>query len=179
MTPTAILRDEHRVILKALDILDATAARLAVGDAIPEALWSALLDWLQGFADARHHAKEEQLLFPALIRAGLPSPGGPVDVMLEEHEIGRDLVRAMAQGGPVHRATETRRYTALLRDHIAKEDTVLFPLADELLPSAEIERLRREFERADAERGRAQSIAAAQAVLDGLATALEAFLTAR
>jgi hemerythrin-like domain-containing protein len=177
MTPTAILREEHRLIRKALDILDATAAHLAAGEHVPEALWSALVHWLHAFADIRHHAKEEDLLYPAMVRAGVPYEGGPVDVMLEEHDLGRALLETMAEDRPGQRAVEARRYTRLLRDHLSKEDLILFPLAEEVLAAREVERLRRDFERTDLQAGRGQSIAEAEAVLDGLVAALESFLT--
>ena len=107
VTATGALRDEHRVILKALDVLEAATDRLAAGSPVPEAAWSALLDWCVHFADARHHAKEERLLFPALEAGGLGS-GGPIAVMLEEHEMGRRLVRGMRGGGPQSRAADAR-----------------------------------------------------------------------
>jgi hemerythrin-like domain-containing protein len=175
MTPTQLLRDEHHLILKALDVLEATADRLSAGDEVPAALWEALLDWLHTFADVRHHAKEEELFFPALVRAGLPERGGPVAAMMKDHDLGRALVLEMTRGEPRQRAEQARRYARLLRDHLAKEDRILFPLAEELLAPAETERLRREFERADLdEPGRAWSLHAADTVLTGLAGALKA-----
>ena len=47
------------------------------------------MDFIKTFADSCHHAKEEDLLFPAMGEAGFPSRGGPVGVMLMEHEQGR------------------------------------------------------------------------------------------
>ena len=173
MTPIALLREEHRVIGRALDAIDAVAERLAADERVPEGLWAALLDWLRRFADIRHHEKEEQLLFPALLRAGLPREGGPIAVMLDEHEGGRALVTSMAAGSPREQAACARDFTSLLREHIRKEDRVLFPLAEALLDTDTLEQLRREFERADEERSGAQTIAAAEIVLDGLASALE------
>ena len=35
-TPTDILREEHRVILRALDVLETAAARLVGGRSLPE-----------------------------------------------------------------------------------------------------------------------------------------------
>jgi hemerythrin-like domain-containing protein len=171
LTPTAVLREEHRVILKALDVLEAAAGRLAAGEGVSDESWQALLDWLRVFADARHHAKEEHLLFPAMIRAGLPAEGGPVDVMLEEHTLGRALVAAMAEGAPIHRASQARHYVRVLRDHIDKEHLVVFPLAEDVLDGAEVGRLTREFETYDLAQGRGWSIAAAEARLDALASA--------
>lgn len=174
MTPTETLREEHRVILKALGVLDMAASRLAAGDAVPEDAWQALLRWLRAFADARHHAKEETVLFPAMSRAGVPSHEGPVRMMLEEHVLGRSLVAGMAHGEPVHRATPARDYVRLLRDHIDKENFIVFPLADEVLDTRAREQVRRDFESADLEVGGGTSIEAAEHEMDELALMLAA-----
>ena len=152
---TDILRDEHHVILDWLGRLEVAAARLEAGDKLPEAQWSGLLDWFRHFADARHHAKEENSLFPAMIKAGVPARGGPVDVMLEEHEEGRTLLAAMAAGPAAARAATARRYLRLLREHIDKENGLLFPLADAVLDDGAQSALRREFAQADADLGAA------------------------
>jgi hemerythrin-like domain-containing protein len=150
---TDILRDEHRLILAALERLEAAAARLEPGDEPPKPPWSELLEWLRVFADARHHAREENLLFPAMIKAGIPPRGGPVDVMLEEHAEGRSLVAAMATGAGAARAAAARRYVGLLREHIAKENEVLFPLADAVLDEEAQAALLRDFVEAEATLG--------------------------
>ena len=154
---TDILRDEHYVILDWLGRLEVAAAQLEAGQTLPEAQWAILLDWLRGFADTRHHAKEEHVLFPAMIRAGLPARGGPVDVMLEEHAEGRALMAAMAAGPAAARAAAARGYVRLLREHIAKENEILFPLADAVLDDAAQAALLREFAQADADLGAAAS----------------------
>jgi hemerythrin-like domain-containing protein len=129
----AILRDEHRIILRGLEVLEAAARRVGAGGSLPDGWWDELIEWLVAFADRSHHAKEELGLFPALITAGLPSGAGPVAMMLEEHVAGRDLVRAMRAGDAAERARAGALYVDLLRGHIDKENGVLFPLADVLL----------------------------------------------
>lgn len=150
---TDVLRDEHRVILVALERLESAAERLQCGEALPDGQWSELLAWLHAFADERHHAKEENVLFPAMIKAGLPMRGGPVDVMLEEHAEGRTLVAAMAAGQPAQRAAAAHRYVRLLREHILKENEILFPLADAVLGDDAQAALLHEFAEVDPERG--------------------------
>lgn len=173
-TPTDVLREEHRVILRALGVLEAAAARLAGGRPLPEGWWPEIIAWLRGFADKNHHAKEETSLFPAMVKAGVPSVGGPIEVMLEEHQRGRALVRAMEAGEPLDRAAKARDYVALLREHIDKENGVLFPLADAVLDEAAQRALQREFEAVEAEQGRDASIPQAEAAVERLAAALAA-----
>jgi hemerythrin-like domain-containing protein len=152
---TDILRDEHQVILRALLTLEVAARRLGADGAPPEGVWAGLIGWLQAFADRNHHAKEEQALFPVLIKAGVPAEGGPIAVMLEEHAEGRALLARMHAGEPIHRAAAAHRYIRLLRDHIDKENEVLFPLADAVLDERDQAEVCREFANLDAQLGEA------------------------
>ena len=171
-SPTDLLREEHRVILRALGLLGSAADRLARGEALPEGWWERLVGWLRAFADLGHHAKEERYLFPALVKAGVPSEGGPVGVMLAEHVEGRALVQAMQADDVPRRVDAARRYVHLLRDHIDKENGVLFPLAETVLEERIQRALAREFEAVEAERGREASIDHADAEVERLGAAL-------
>ena len=172
--PTDVLRDEHRIILGALDLLETAAERVDRGGALTESWWAEAIEWLRAFADRNHHAKEERLLFPAMVKAGVPSEGGPIGVMLEEHAQGRALVLAMATGAPAERPAVARRYIRLLQDHIEKENGVLFPLADNVLDESAQETLRGDFQGVGDQLGREASQEWAQATLDRLRAALAA-----
>lgn len=145
-TPTARLREEHEVILRALAVLERLSWRLEAGEAVDRQDLAWLREFFGTFADRCHHGKEEQHLFPALERQGIPREGGPLGVMLHEHEEGRALVRAMAQGDDRQAAAAIRQYAALLRAHIEKENGILFPLAEQVLPEAEQRGLLHAFE---------------------------------
>lgn len=171
-SPTQTLREEHRVILRALGLVEVAAGRLDAGRALPAGWWEELLEWLRAFADRNHHAKEEAYLFPALAEAGVPAAGGPVGVMLDEHTEGRGLIRLMAESPVERRAAAARRYVHLLRDHIDKENGVLLPLADAVLePGAQLH-VARAFEQIEAEQGPAASLDHAETLVDRLAAAL-------
>jgi hemerythrin-like domain-containing protein len=127
---TADLRHEHEVILRALLILERAGDRLASGQAVDEAALAELVQLIRTFADICHHGKEEAQLFPAMQKKGA---GHSLAVFLEEHEEGRGYLRTLASGAPVaERGAAGRRYVGMLRDHIRREDEVLFPMADEL-----------------------------------------------
>ena len=78
----------------------------------------------------------------------------PVAVMLAEHTEGREHVGALAQVGrgegplsgaeieTVHR--HARAFIPLLRGHIGKEDNILYPMARQAMPPAELARLHEE-----------------------------------
>ncbi len=144
MKATDMLMHEHRVIERVLDGMQAAAARLELGRAVRPGLFTEAADFFSGFADGCHHRKEEQVLFPAMLAHGVADRGGPIGVMMEEHRQGRTLLGAirdaagrLANGDADAReelATAVRAYVSLMHRHIVKEDTVLFPLAERVLP---------------------------------------------
>jgi hemerythrin-like domain-containing protein len=155
--PTEVLTAEHRTIERVLDVLEKLSTR-PVEDSLDS--WRKALDFFSHFADQCHHFKEEQVLFPAMEAHGIPSDGGPVGVMLMEHVEGRSYVRAMAAAIPLverknHAAKEilidkAKAYLRLLREHIHKEDEVLFRIADDVIPAEEQKKLFRSFEEHEA-----------------------------
>ncbi len=121
-----------------------------------------LFDFFSTFVDRCHHGKEETLLFPALERVGISREGGPVGVMLKEHQQGRDLVAKMKdalsryRNGDSSSAREFKRhaddYTELLDFHIDKENSVLFRLARNHLPANDLVEMKLGFDRIEAEK---------------------------
>ena len=156
-----VLMQEHRLIERVLDALEIAAGHLDRSHPVPAAFFLEAADFIAGFADGCHHRKEEGVLFGAMIESGVPSGGGVIDMMLEEHEQGRALTRALRDaarrleaGDPAARAqvvSNVRGYVALLRDHIAKEDEMLFPMADEMISPARHESVMEGFERVERE----------------------------
>jgi len=162
MESTRVLKEEHGGVRIMLGILDKVSGRLGAGQPVPTGDLDRILEFLKVFVDRCHHAKEEEFLFPALVRAGVPGEGGPVAVMLSEHEKGREYVRGMAdaaagagrgdRGAAKRFVHNARGYRELLLPHIWKEDEVLFPLADETLDEATDRRLVEEFDKVEEER---------------------------
>ena len=124
------LEHDHEVIEEALALLAGVASR--VSDERAFGFGAFALDFFRHFADACHHAKEEQALFPLLEARGIPREGGPIGMMLLEHEEGRrllaDLERALAARDLPLLVASAGAYAGLLRVHIGKERNVLFPL---------------------------------------------------
>jgi hemerythrin-like domain-containing protein len=147
MKATEILSQEHRVIEQVLACLEKMADRCDAGEPLDGASAERALDFFRRFADECHHGKEEGAFFPLLEARGFPPHLGPTGVMRAEHDLGRRLLRGMAAvldgaaaGAPAARerfAAYARHYTALLREHIGKEDARLFPMADQALSAGD------------------------------------------
>lgn len=143
MQPTTILSNEHRVIEIVLTSLERIAARASETGRLSADAAEQALDFFRTFADGCHHGKEEKHLFPAMVAKGVPERGGPVGVMLVEHDQGRRHIRAMSEqidaasrgdADSIDRfVAEANAYVAMLRAHIMKEDQILFPLADRIM----------------------------------------------
>jgi hemerythrin-like domain-containing protein len=152
------LSDEHRVIERVLAVLEKLASRPVKGSFDS---WKMALEFIRHFADECHHFKEEKVLFPALEEHGIPRDGGPVGMMLLEHEEGRSYVRGMAaalvqieEGDPSAANAlfdNAKQYVRLLREHIQKEDEILFRMADEVISADEQKQLLAAFAEHEAE----------------------------
>jgi hemerythrin-like domain-containing protein len=144
MKPIQDLIMEHEAVKLTLKILDKICTNIEQTGKIsnPEHL-NQLIEFFIIFVDKCHHGKEEELLFPALEAIGVQRDGGPIGVMLAEHQRGREYVRkineSFSQYSEGDRAALTqlaknsRAYISLLSQHIDKENNVLFPIGDNRL----------------------------------------------
>lgn len=156
MKATSVLLSEHRVIESVLACLKAATDEVEGEGTIDAATFKEGIDFFRYFADGCHHRKEEMQLFPLLEMRGVPREGGPIGVMLEEHIIGRRHVAGMeAALGPAmagdararaRLVEHARAYIELLEQHIAKEDSVLFVLADDVLSATDQQMLLASFD---------------------------------
>lgn len=156
MKATDILMQEHRVIERVLVTLEAAAQKVEKGEPVRPGLFIEAADFVQGFADGCHHKKEEGVLFVSMNAHGVPVQGGPVGMMLMEHEQGRTFIQGMRQaaerlasGDQTAREAVCRNaygYVNLLRLHIYKEDNVLFPMANQVIPQEQQEQVAEGFE---------------------------------
>lgn len=158
MKATDLLMQEHRVIERALIGLELAADALQHGGDVRPGFFVEAAEFLSGFADGCHHRKEEDVLFRAMLATGAQTEDGAIAMMSHEHEEGRAYTHAlrnaakrMAKDPSARRdvITNVRRYVALLRAHIEKEDDMLFPIADELIPPEQHDQLFAECVRAD------------------------------
>ncbi|MEW6074086.1 MAG: PAS domain-containing protein [Planctomycetota bacterium] len=131
-----LLAEDHTTIEK---VFAAMEQAFATSDAPPASLVADVVQFLSNYVERCHNKKEEEHLFPLLRARGIPVGGGPLAVMLAEHERQKTLVertrdRGLAYAGgdaaalAAFRATFSE-YAALCKDHYWKENDILFPMA--------------------------------------------------
>ncbi len=153
--PSAVLRSEHQVILRVLSVLERLVARSEAGDGFEKAAMGQCVEFFRFFADACHHAKEEDLLFPTLEARGIPREGGPIGCMLEEHRLARQHTKEMGEAlegldrgdaDAVERFHDAaHKYRELLEQHIYKEDNILFNMGDQVMSQSDQDTLGGKF----------------------------------
>jgi hemerythrin-like domain-containing protein len=156
--PSQILVSEHDVIVSVIEAVEAVAGK-SNDHPFNHGFYEQACDFFATFADQCHHAKEEAHLFPLLERRGIPRQNGPIGCMLHDHDEGRAHIRAVREalgaakeGDPSARAAvrrETLQFCALLRQHIQKENQVLFVVGDQVMTQADKEELLHEFDCAE------------------------------
>ncbi len=149
-----VLKREHRVIIRVVAVLERLLDRQAAGEEPERGSLGDCVTFFRLFADACHHAKEEDLLFPVLEERGVPRDGGPIGVMLAEHRLARQMVQRMGVAleqlgddpSAAHRLERAgREYIDLLRQHILKEDNVLFAIGDQVMTEDDQSTLEKRF----------------------------------
>jgi len=156
MKPTEVLKQEHKIILLVLGIAEKQAKAIEATGKIDGDRIGKILDFFRNFADKCHHAKEEKHLFVALQQRGMSRDVGPIAVMLAEHQHSRNRLKAVADAvakaktGDRQMIRQVREnlaaYVKLLKEHISKEDNVLFAMADKVLTSQDQKALSAVFE---------------------------------
>ena len=150
-TATKNLEQDHESILKLIDVMEAMTTHTD-----PDiADYEEVVDLIRNFADGLHHAKEETLFFPLMAERGFSMKQGPIAMMLSEHEQGRNYVKRISENIRLLKERDLSAlnmiyrnmlgYCELLRNHIAKENNVLFRMADNALSEEDQQTLLTQF----------------------------------
>jgi hypothetical protein len=104
-------------------------------------------EYFSEYVDGCHNKKEELHLFPLIEQRGVPSRGGPLAVMLNEHAQSKQLLADLMplmesyQEGDRSVLEELRgvftEYSALLKNHFWKENDILYPMARKVMTPAD------------------------------------------
>ena len=134
------LKSDHQKILAQLIELEMVINQPVIDHAKIEEF----LHFTETFAEP-HHQKEEQVLFPALEKKGIPNEGGPIGMMLLEHAAKREYLakirEALQKNDETKLKENTKAIISLLREHIYKEDNILYPCAEDAFTKEELANL--------------------------------------
>ncbi len=138
-----LLKRDHEVTEQ---VFAAMEAKFSTADGPAPALVGLLVDYLH-YVDQCHNKKEELHLFPRLERKGMPRHGGPLAVMLQEHERAREILSRLVPLATTYTTGDRRKlselgaafgeYASLCKDHFWKENDILYPMALRMLGDAE------------------------------------------
>lgn len=143
--PVHTLMEEHKVILEFVDKLKEVVKSLKSAKDFSKV--GEEIEMLKHIAEhlieaEKHHQREEDVLFPALEKAGVTEPP---EIMREEHKELRVQKRALDKTAREWKKLQYPEFTkkvsaaaqyivSELPNHIYKEDNILYPMALEVVP---------------------------------------------
>ena len=155
MRAIEIMNEEHKYILRMLDVVRKVCFRVMNGETIIYEDFYKIIDFIKNYADNHHHKKEENILFIKMVEhIGEAAEKAVNQGMLVEHDLGRlyvrDLVNALEkvksgdEESKLDVIANAISYTHLLTRHIDKEDRVIYKfaernLSDELMKFVDVE----------------------------------------
>lgn len=148
------LAREHRQIARVYDAFEAFVARIEQGEDVDRQDLARFVTFFREFVDLGHHEKEEGILIPALVEAGLGWDEGLIAGIRRDHDQERYLMRSLRHAAMKRDgwSTEDKRHLVSIartlidfgRAHVRMEDEGLFPaLRSELTPDVAGEVARR------------------------------------
>lgn len=146
---------EHRHIEVVIKSLSDAVATLDTRQPLNAPKLRGVVEFLRVYTDQRHHQREEGIFFPLLVQRGVPPQGCPIGGLNNEHERGRAMVSALAEGITAYEqkrsgADRSLRQTLqeiveLYRKHLWMEDAMVFPMAEKLVTEADNQELKEKF----------------------------------
>jgi hemerythrin-like domain-containing protein len=156
MSPTENLKREHEAIYEVLNIMSKIANDIKEKKVFYTTDIDSIVDFLIVFWYNCHNQKEEQVFYPALVRAGIQTDDESIGDISHEHSMGRIYIREMSysiENCKIGNSFSCERlvdslnnYVNLLRFHIQKEEEVLFPMADVVFTEENLREISNQFE---------------------------------
>jgi hemerythrin-like domain-containing protein len=145
-----VLYDEHAVIVNVLSSVKQAGNLIEQNPDEYEKLIHQLIHFFRTYADQYHHHKEEEILFPEMVKQNEMLENGVIQEMLENHDDFRSMIQDIeeklnsknyqgAQSGLID-------YSEALLNHIAAENEELFPMAETLFSDDELRNIKFRFE---------------------------------
>jgi hemerythrin-like domain-containing protein len=156
MKCTDLLMQDHKIIVRALEILQEMATRVEAGRTVDAKDIETIVGFLRAFEDNYHQTKEESALFPELMRTTVGNESR-LRHMIFEHDQERSLVQGLEDALHTQKGKDFVHFAnslvELIRTHIQKEDDILFPIADEALSKEQDESITSLFDKFEIDAG--------------------------
>ncbi len=146
MKATRILRNEQELIDRFLAVFGLGAINAAQNKPVQPGFFIYGCRFIAEFIEGIYF-KKEQVLLNALEKSGLASDNSSLQHMLEDiensHVMSEELLAAARQwqAGDIDGRNSiiwaTSSYTSMLRQHIDRSRSIIFPLAEQLIPPEE------------------------------------------
>lgn len=155
--PVNELYKEHGIITAAVELAQKAGELAETAPNRYDETMRQLIAFFRQYADSYHHHKEEEILFPEIMRKNELLADGVVKEMLENHEDFRGMLASIEafieKKDYSHARQQMNLYAEALLDHIAVENDELFVTAESLFTEAELEQMYFRFADSDSEKG--------------------------
>ncbi|MGZ4200183.1 MAG: hemerythrin domain-containing protein [Thermoleophilia bacterium] len=159
MRPTDILAKEHALVMLVTRVAEQEVRYMRDTGEYRSDDVRAIVDFFELFTEACHDPKEEHILFARLVDRGLDADTGILGQFYREHAEFTERLREIAhwlrrdrKEGPLdvaELADMLDGYLHLMRAHVAREEELLYTLANGLLTDEDQEELLRAFASVD------------------------------
>lgn len=156
MTATENLISEHKYIIELLGIMSKISEKIISNEVFYTRDIEDIIHLLKHFIENSHHKKEE-IFYPALTAAELPNDREELSIMFYEHALARNYIKDISScvinckiGNSFSQellAESMMKYVVLLKNHIRKEEKIIFPMANKILDEDEQVEIYKQFEK--------------------------------
>ena len=148
-----VLFSEHETIINAIAVMNEAESHIQEDTLRYEMLIKTMLLFFRNYADKYHHSKEEEVLFPEMIKKNELLSEGVIKEMLENHDDFRvmlkDAEKMLEMGAYEATGQMLHVYTEALLDHIAVENEEVFQMLDSIFDEKELDKIYFRFEDCD------------------------------
>ena len=142
MTPTENLINEHKKINELLDIMSKIALKIKSKDVFYPNDVEEVVKYLINIIENSHHGKEDDVFYPELISSGIPKETAPLSIINYEHLISVNYLKDISScvenckigndfSGELL-ADSLTNYVIAIKNHIQREEEIVFPIANEV-----------------------------------------------
>ena len=160
MEPIGPLMREHRLIERAIHLIDAEIASIQKNQSINPVTIDTIVDLMRTYSDRTHHGKEEEILFRDLKKKDLSGEHARItQELIEEHRQARVMIHTIVEAKEKYLSGDTAALSIILTNfqrlsgfypkHIEKEDRHFFFPIMEYFSAAEQDAMLAEFEEFD------------------------------